>query len=248
MWLLGPGLEHWNALQGMGLRTVGDLHVLPRTGLARRFGAALLNELDRALGDAPDPRVAIVLPPVFESRLELFARADTTEQVLHGASLLLARLVLWLAAQHAFVRRFTLLMQHEARRPGNGSDAARTTELEIALAEPSRDPSASKPAGGIRRWPNATISSPSPPTVPWYGSTVPGCRCRPPKKTKGGSCKVDSVEVAPCCRRGFFAPCRGADSRFLQRSKPSPLLQGALSSCYATSNCLSTNGRMPPCL
>jgi protein ImuB len=139
VWLLGPGREHSDALQGMGLRTVGDLHSLPRTGLARRFGAALLNELDRALGSEPDPRVAIVLPPVFESRLELFARADTTEQVLHGASLLLARLVLWLAARHAFVRRFTLLMQHEARRLGNGSDAARTTALEIALAEPSRD-------------------------------------------------------------------------------------------------------------
>jgi protein ImuB len=137
--LLGPGREHWDALQGMGLRTVGDLHSLPRTGLARRFGAALLNELDRALGIEPDPRLAIVLPPVFESRLELFARADTTEQVLHGASLLLGRLMLWLAAQHAFVRRFTLLMQHETRRLGNGSDAARTTALEIALAEPSRN-------------------------------------------------------------------------------------------------------------
>ena len=138
VWLLGPGSEHWEALQGMGLRTLGDLRSLPRAGLARRFGEHLLNELDRALGVQPDPRVPIVLPPVFESRLELFARADTTEQVLHGASLLLARLVLWLAAQHAFVRRFTLSMQHEARRLG-GSDAARSTALEIALAEPSRD-------------------------------------------------------------------------------------------------------------
>ena len=33
----------------------------------------------------------------FESRLELFARADSTEQVLHGAGVLLARLVAWLA-------------------------------------------------------------------------------------------------------------------------------------------------------
>ena len=93
VWLLGPGREHWDALQGMGLRTLADLRSVPRAGLARRFGEGLLNELDRALGAEPDPRVAIVLPPVFESRLELFARADTTEQVLHGASLLLARLV-----------------------------------------------------------------------------------------------------------------------------------------------------------
>ena len=138
VWLLGPGQEHWDALQGMGLRTLGDLRSVPRAGLARRFGESLLNELDRALGLEPDPRVAIVLPPVFESRLELFARADTTEQVLHGASVLLARLVLWLAARHAFVRRFTLVMQHEARWR-RSHDAPRSTALEIALAEPSRD-------------------------------------------------------------------------------------------------------------
>ena len=138
VWLLGPGSEHWEALEGMGLRTLGDLRSLPRSGLGRRFGVGLLNELDRALGSEPDPRVPIVLPPVFESRLELFARADTTEQVLHGASLLLARLVAWLSAQHAFVRRFTLSMQHEARRL-DGAGGARVTTLEIALAEPSRD-------------------------------------------------------------------------------------------------------------
>jgi protein ImuB len=136
VWLLGPGREHWDTLQGMGLRTLGDLRSLPRSGLARRFGAPLLGELDRALGQAPDPRSPITLPPVFESRLELFARADSTEQVLHGAGVLLARLVAWLAAQHAFVRRFTLSMQHEARWR---SEAPAVTCLEIALAEPSRD-------------------------------------------------------------------------------------------------------------
>ena len=139
VWLLGPGREHWDTLQGMGLRTLGDLHSLPRSGLARRFGAVFLDELDRALGQAPDPRLPITLPPVFESRLELFARADSTEQVLHGAGVLLARLVAWLAAQHAFVRRFTLSMQHEARWRGGHSEAPAVTRLEIALAEPSRD-------------------------------------------------------------------------------------------------------------
>ena len=139
VWLLGPGREHWEALQGMGLRTLGDLKRLPRAGVARRFGAALLDELDRAFGDRPDPRVAIVLPATFESRLELHARADTTEQVLCGAAMLLARLVAWLSAQHAFVRRFTLVMQHEARWRTDATTPA-ATPLTLALAEPSRDP------------------------------------------------------------------------------------------------------------
>ena len=138
VWLLGPGREHWDALESMGLRTLGDLRRLPRAGLARRFGEALLDELDRALGQRPDPRVWITLPEVFESRLELFARADTTEQVLHGASILLARLVAWAAARQVQVRRFTLLMQHEPRHRSNVQTPP-ASELEIALAEPSRD-------------------------------------------------------------------------------------------------------------
>ena len=139
VWLIGPGREHWEALQGMGLRTIADLRVLPRSGLARRFGEAVLSELDRATGARPDPREPIRLAPTFDSRLELFALADSTEQLLHGAGVLLARLVVWLAAQQAFVRRFSLVMEHERHRRTEAQTPA-TTTLEIALAEPSRDP------------------------------------------------------------------------------------------------------------
>jgi len=139
VWLLGPGREHWEALQGMGLRTLGDLLRLPRSGVARRFGADLLGELDRARGERPDPREPIALPATFETRLELFARADTTEQVLHGAALLLARMVAWLTAQHAHVRRFTLVMQHEPRWRKDDRTPTETA-LVLALTEPSRDP------------------------------------------------------------------------------------------------------------
>jgi protein ImuB len=141
VWLLGPGREHWEALQGMGLRQLGDLLGLPRAGLARRFGEAMLAEIDAAFGRRADPREPIVLLPVFESRLELFARADTTAQLLYGAAVLLERLIAWLAAQQAFVRRFRLLMHHESRRSSarGGERTAQVTMLEIALAEPSRD-------------------------------------------------------------------------------------------------------------
>ena len=138
-WSIGPGRDHWDALEGMGLRTLAELRRLPRSGLARRFGPAVLSELDRAYGDCPDPLEPIALPPSFESRLELFARADTTEQVLYGAGVLLARLVLWLSAQHAFVRRFSVVMQHEPRWRNTAQTPSATT-LDVALAEPSRDP------------------------------------------------------------------------------------------------------------
>lgn len=138
VWLLGPGRAHWDALEGMGLNTLSDLKRLPRAGLARRFGQGLLDELDAAFGDRPDPRRAIELPAQFEARLELFARADTSEQVLHGAGVLLGRFVAWLSARHAMARGFTLVMQHEPRWRRDAQVPGHTA-LELALAEPSRD-------------------------------------------------------------------------------------------------------------
>ena len=135
--LLGPGREHWEALQGMGLATLADLRALPRSGLARRFGEALLDELDRARGERPDPRPWIEGPTVFDTRVELAWRADTAEQVLHAADVLLARLVAWAQGRHARVAAFTLRMGREPRHR-EGTEPAHT-ELAIALAEPSAD-------------------------------------------------------------------------------------------------------------
>lgn len=134
--LLGPAQAHWDDLQGMGLRCIADLRQLPRAGLARRFGPQLLADLDSALGTRPDPRDWELLPKVFEQRLELFARADSTEQVLQGAALLLAQLVVWARAGHGRVQRFELQMLHEARHRADGPSH---TVVEVALAQASAD-------------------------------------------------------------------------------------------------------------
>jgi protein ImuB len=133
VWLLGPGREHWDALQGMGLQTLGDLRSLPRSGLARRFGETLLGELDRARGDAPDPRDWLLPPPRFDQRLELFERADSTAPLLQAAAVLLARLAAWAGARQARIGGFTLAMRHEPRHRG---DAPECTTLPITLASP----------------------------------------------------------------------------------------------------------------
>ena len=136
VWLLGPGREHWQALQGMGLHTLGDLRALPRAGLARRFGDSLLTALDRARGDTADPRAWLSCPATFDAQLELFTRADTSPQLLHAASMLLARLVAWARAQRSRVAAFVLVMKHEAR---HRETAIPSTELRIELAAPSDD-------------------------------------------------------------------------------------------------------------
>jgi protein ImuB len=117
----------------MGLTTLSDLRALPRSGLARRFGEGLLEDLDRALGRAPDPRRWLEPPERFESRLELHHRADSAEQVLAGAAVLLVRLVAWADARHGRIGAFTLVMRHE---PKHRSADVPATELRIELAEP----------------------------------------------------------------------------------------------------------------
>jgi protein ImuB len=147
--LIGPGREHWQALQGMGLHTLGELDALPRAPLARRLGPAVLEALDRALGRVPDPRRPLRLPATFRATLELQQRADTGEQVLAGAGVLLARLLAWARARQVRVAAFTLEMQHEPGRvplpgTGQGADQPSTlapphTALRIELAEPGTD-------------------------------------------------------------------------------------------------------------
>src|SRR5262245_20482855 len=48
------------ALAAIGATRVGDVIALPRGGFARRFGPRLLDNLDRALGRAPDPRTFFI--------------------------------------------------------------------------------------------------------------------------------------------------------------------------------------------
>lgn len=132
-----PGLRQ--ALWGLGCRRLQDLQALPRAGLQRRFGAALLQELDRAYGKQPDPQPLYEAPPHFEQRLELMARADTTESLMPAAQRLLDALCGWLAARWSAVRAVRLLLVHEKsqRLP---AELQRDTVLNIALAQPSRDP------------------------------------------------------------------------------------------------------------
>ena len=136
--LLGAGQAQAAALQGMGLHTLADLRRLPRDGLARRFGTALLADIDRARGHAPEAHAWLTLPPRFTSRLELMCRADTSAQVLAGARVLLARLVAWAGARQARIARFTLVMHHEPRHRRD-SETPTDTPLLIAPAEPAAD-------------------------------------------------------------------------------------------------------------
>ncbi len=70
-------------LTGMGVTTVGDCLRLPREGFTRRFGAACLLELDRALGHLPDPRHSWRAPERFCADYEMTEEQTDRELLLN---------------------------------------------------------------------------------------------------------------------------------------------------------------------
>src|SRR3979490_2157888 len=63
------GFDSGAFFRNIGISTVGELLKLPREGLARRCGQALLDDLDRALGTVPEARGSSMPPPRFAPKL-----------------------------------------------------------------------------------------------------------------------------------------------------------------------------------
>lgn len=111
--VLDSAAPHLEVLASLGAQRIEQLSLLPRAGLARRFGPQLLRELDRAWGRAPEPRTWFVAPPTFTARLELPAAADDASALLAGARRLLSSLCGWLNARHAAAQTVTLNAAHD---------------------------------------------------------------------------------------------------------------------------------------
>ena len=107
---------HAATLARLGLRTWGQLRALPRGGLVRRFGAELLDALDRAYGQAPEVYPWLTVPEVFDMPLELTASVEAAPALLFGARRLLAQLQLWLRARQQGVLALELRWDLDARR------------------------------------------------------------------------------------------------------------------------------------
>lgn len=118
-------------LADLGVYSVGELLALPRDGLARRFGRALLDTLDRALGCIPDPRQPFVAPEQFQARIELPAPAWEVEALLFAFRRLVTALSGWLRGRGLGALRLQLELVHEDHPP---------SMLDINLAAPSREP------------------------------------------------------------------------------------------------------------
>ncbi|MDZ4348581.1 MAG: DNA polymerase Y family protein [Xanthomonadaceae bacterium] len=101
------------ALDGMGLRRLGQLFALPRDALTRRFGAGLLLHLDRMRGQAPEPMRFYRPPDRFDLRLELSWEVESLQALLFPLRRLTADLAAYLAGRDGGVQRFELHLEHE---------------------------------------------------------------------------------------------------------------------------------------
>lgn len=114
--VLAAARPHLPTLARLGVRSWGQLRALPRGGLVRRFGAELVDALDRAWGQRPEVYPWLTLPEVFDAPLELAASVESAPALLFGARRLLAQLLVWLRARQRGVLALELLWDLDARR------------------------------------------------------------------------------------------------------------------------------------
>lgn len=97
----------------LGLKTMADVLALPRDGLARRFGPALIDEIDRALGSRPDPVRPLEPPQTFAITIDLPVPVESAEALGLACRRAFDQLEGWLRAGRRAVDRIDLTLQRE---------------------------------------------------------------------------------------------------------------------------------------
>ena len=120
-------------LERLGLKTIGALLDVPRLALARRFRGAedVVDALDRAIGDKPEPLTAAPAEAPPRSALRLEEPATHPEAAAQALERLIPDLVRQLQERHLGARRLSL---HGFRVDGGVGSAT------VATAIASRDP------------------------------------------------------------------------------------------------------------
>ncbi len=118
------------SLAHLGVMRVRDLRQLPRDGVVRRFGAQVLDDLDRASGRLPDPRACFALPETFATRVEFMQEVEHFEGLRFPLRRMLGELENFLAARGAATQEWRVTFEH-----------TRTTRTAFAVKtrDPARD-------------------------------------------------------------------------------------------------------------
>jgi len=116
-------------LDAVGVRTIGDLLMLPTASLPSRFGDGLVLRIRQMLGEAPEWIEAVRREPVFAARMS-FGPSDSLDVLLAALDRVLGRLCERLVAGGVAARRLRACVYFE-QRP--------VDDLWIDLSRPSRD-------------------------------------------------------------------------------------------------------------
>ena len=139
--------EHTEELRRIGARTLGDVFVLPRAALARRFGEGLLQALDWLRGTEPNIRVCYRPPDRFERRIDFDYGIAQQDALRFPLQRLARELAAFLHARDGGVTRFVLRFEHDPHEHAANDPMAQaaagtgpaTTALEVGLRKPCRD-------------------------------------------------------------------------------------------------------------
>jgi protein ImuB len=118
-------------LARLGLRKIGDLYPMKRAGLTQRFGPALLNRLDQALGSAAETSSPLAPPPDRRVGMGFAEPISTLESIHRVAEVLVQRLTRELAEHQLGARSLRL----SAYRLDNA-----VSGIAIGTARPSAEP------------------------------------------------------------------------------------------------------------
>lgn len=129
--------ETVEGLHALGLRRIGDLHAMPRAGLAARFGAGLMQRYDQAFGRLDEPISPRRPVPDHRERLTFAEPIATPESIAGALRHLLGRLCKGLEAAGQGARRLRL----DAHRTDQRVDDE-PQSLTLGTSRPARDPAA----------------------------------------------------------------------------------------------------------
>lgn len=118
------------ALQGLGLRSIGDLARTARAPLTRRFGPGLLLRLDQALGAQAEEISPHAEPPHYGMRMTLPEPIGLLSDVKAAAARLLVQLCAKLKAQEMGARKLCITLRRVDQE---------ALQVELRLARPLRD-------------------------------------------------------------------------------------------------------------
>ncbi len=129
-------------LQATGIRTLGELAKLPRSGIARRFGQTTLDYLGRLRGELPEALDPYRPPDSYHAWLELPASCSSSEALAFPLKRMLNDLGAVLTARDGGVQHFMLRFALESARRSSEmrSSIGDICRLEVGLIEASRDP------------------------------------------------------------------------------------------------------------